>query len=155
MHFLTSYWDLGPVQVCAQGLDLPVAPEVAEGKTPSRALVQGLVTVVASEEEGRGELGLVEHHYVWSLLGDESVQVLLLLERVDAAYIPHQDCQGHLGDVEVPSGWLLVPLVDPVCLWSLWVVPLSILESGSIDPCLVAWVSLGYLGVCSFTGYSG
>ena len=52
MHFLTSYWNLGPVQVCTQGLDLPVASEVAEVDAPSRALQQGLVAVVPTEEQG-------------------------------------------------------------------------------------------------------
>ena len=31
VHLLASYGDLGPVQVGAKGLDLPVALEVAEG----------------------------------------------------------------------------------------------------------------------------
>ena len=46
----------------------------------------------------RGQLGLIEHDYVRSLLSDEPVQVPLLLLRVDTPHIPHQDGQWDLGD---------------------------------------------------------
>ena len=112
------------------------------------------MAVVPTQEQGGGQLGLVEHDYVGSLLGDEPVQVLLLLGRVDAAYIPHQDCQGHPGDVEVLPARLLVPLVNPMCLQPLWVVPLLIMKSGFATPFLVAG-SKGHLGVGSFPGWCG
>ena len=98
MQLFSSQGDLGPTQVCAQGLNPLVALDVAKGKAASRALVQGLVAVVSFQVERFHQLSLVEHDYVWPLLADEPVQVLLLLRGVDASHIPHEDCQGDLLD---------------------------------------------------------
>jgi hypothetical protein len=70
------------------------------------------VTVVSFQVERCHQLSLVEHDYVWSLLADEPVQVLLLLRGVDASHIPHEDGQRDLLDVEVPSLLLLHPGVS-------------------------------------------
>ena len=91
VNFLASYRDLGPVQVGAQRLDLPVVPEVAEGDAAPGALQHGLVAVVAPHEHRGCQLGLVAHHDVRPLFVKELVQVLLLLGGVDASDVPHQD----------------------------------------------------------------
>ena len=89
---------------------------VAEGGAAPRALQHGLVAVVPAHEHGGGQLGLIEHHDVGPLLGDEPVQVLLLLGGVDASDVPHQHCEWDPLGVEVPPGRLLVPLVGPMGL---------------------------------------
>ncbi len=86
------------------------------------------MTVVSFQVERCHQLSLVEHNYVWPLLADEPVQVLLLLRGVNASYIPHEDGQRDLLDVKVPSLLLLhprvssTPLIDlgsrlPVLAW--------------------------------------
>ena len=64
--------------------------QVAKCDASSRALEQGLVTNIPVEVQGGGELRLVEHHYVRSLLANQPVQILLLLRRVDPSHIPHE-----------------------------------------------------------------
>ena len=56
------------------------------------------MAVVPIKEQLRRQPGLVEHDDVRSLLSDEPVEVPLLLLRVEAPHIPHQDCQWDLGD---------------------------------------------------------
>ena len=98
-----------------------MASQIAEGGAAPRALQHGLVAVVPTHEHGGGQLGLVDHHDVGSLLGDEPVHVLLLLGGVDASDIPHQHCEWDPLGVEVPPGRLLVPLVGPMGLLRLGV----------------------------------
>ena len=55
-------------------------------------LEQSLVTVVASQVQRVGQLGLVEHDYVGFLLRYHPVQLLLFLRCIKISDIPHQHC---------------------------------------------------------------
>ena len=90
VEFLASQEDFGPVQVGAQRLDFLVPFQVAERDASSGPLEEGLVAHVSVKLEWGGQLRLVEHHYVRSLLPNKPVQVLLLLHRVDPSHIPHE-----------------------------------------------------------------
>ena len=80
-----------------------MALQVAECDAASRSFQHGLVAYVPVQVQRGGQLGLAEHHDIWSLLSDQPVKVLLLLGRVNATHIPHEDCQWDCLDVQVPS----------------------------------------------------
>ena len=134
MDLLASLGDLGPVGVGCQGLDLPVAFQVAEGDAAPGALQQGLVAIIACQEQRGCQLGLVEHHYVGPLLTDEPVKVLLLLRGVEASDIPHEDLQWDPADVEVLTDWSVAPVIDAMGQLSLGRAPLLMSKSGVAGP---------------------
>ena len=86
------------------------------------------MTVVAVQVQLGGQLGLVEHDDVRSLLSDEPVQVPLFLLRIDASHIPHQCLQGDLGDVQVPVCRRFVLLGVALGLRYLWSILLPLTE---------------------------
>ena len=73
--------------------------EVSEGDAPSSTLEQCLVAIVPIQVQLGGELGLIEHDDIRSLLSDEPVKVPLLLLSIDASHIPYQGCQLDIGNV--------------------------------------------------------
>ena len=96
------------------------------------------MAVVPIEEQLRRQPSLVEHDYVRSLLSDEPVQVSLLLLRVEAPHIPHQDCQWDLGDTQVTTRLLPVLYFLHMCLLPHRGVLLPVIMSGVCIPSLLS-----------------
>ena len=70
------------------------------------------MTDVPIQVQRGSELRLVEQHDIRFLLGDQPVQVLLFLCRVDASHIPHEHCQRYFLDSQVFPWLLECPLVS-------------------------------------------
>ena len=105
------------------------------------------MAIVPIKVQLRGQLGLVEHDYIESLLSNEPVQVPLFLLRIDASQIPHQCRQGDLGDIQVPTGCLSVLLGVALGVRSLWSTLLPVTELVVPIPLLLVLVSWGVVGV--------
>ena len=101
------------------------------------------MAVVPTQEQLRRQLGLVEHDDVRSLFPDEPVQVPLLLLRVEAPHVPHQDFQWDLGDIQVATRHLPVLYFMYTCLLSHRGVLLPVILSGV---CMVPLLSAVYRG---------
>ena len=103
------------------------------------------MAVVPIQVQLRRQLGLVEHDNIRSLLPNEPVQVPLLLLRVEAPHIPHQDCQWDLGDAQVATMHLSMLNLLYMCLLALGDVLLPFILSGVCIPSLLS-------AVCRWSG---
>ena len=62
-----------------------------------------MMALLFVQAELGGQLGLVDHDDIWSLIAIEPAQETLFLLTIDASHLPYQDYKRYLCNVEVPS----------------------------------------------------